>query len=201
MATSSKTVIHFIRHGEVENPHHLRYGRLPGFHLSAKGRHQIEQTAHHLARLSVKSIYTSPLERAQQTATILAMAHPSATLRVDARLLENETSDEFEGKSRELAFRYPTEPNPKSETTQEIIDRMLAYCHDMVRLHSGEHVIAVSHGDPIGLLYHWLLFGLQDAPDRHLYPAFGSDWQFVWVNGNCQTVVTHMINEAGRIRQ
>ena len=28
------TTIHFVRHGEVHNPDHILYERLPGFHLS-----------------------------------------------------------------------------------------------------------------------------------------------------------------------
>ena len=31
------TTIHFVRHGKVENPGHLLYERLPGFHLSDVG--------------------------------------------------------------------------------------------------------------------------------------------------------------------
>ena len=32
------TTIHFVRHGEVHNPDHILYERLPGFHLSDRGR-------------------------------------------------------------------------------------------------------------------------------------------------------------------
>jgi len=32
------TVVHLLRHGEVHNPNHVLYGRLPGYHLSANGR-------------------------------------------------------------------------------------------------------------------------------------------------------------------
>ena len=35
---SESTIVHLLRHGEVENPHHILYGRLPDFHLSANGR-------------------------------------------------------------------------------------------------------------------------------------------------------------------
>ena len=28
------TVVHLVRHGEVRNPGHVIYGRLPDFHLS-----------------------------------------------------------------------------------------------------------------------------------------------------------------------
>ena len=35
------TVVHLVRHGEVENPHGVLYGTIPGFHLSADGRVKI----------------------------------------------------------------------------------------------------------------------------------------------------------------
>ena len=30
------TTIHLVRHGQVDNPQHLLYERLPGFHLSVR---------------------------------------------------------------------------------------------------------------------------------------------------------------------
>src|SRR5205085_2075794 len=35
---SDSTIVHLLRHGEVENPAGIVYGRLPGYHLSANGR-------------------------------------------------------------------------------------------------------------------------------------------------------------------
>ena len=35
---STRTVVHLVRHGEVENPNGLLYERLPGFGLSERGR-------------------------------------------------------------------------------------------------------------------------------------------------------------------
>jgi broad specificity phosphatase PhoE len=35
---SDTTIVHLLRHGLVENPSGVIYGRLPGYHLSAEGR-------------------------------------------------------------------------------------------------------------------------------------------------------------------
>lgn len=35
---AARTVVHLVRHGEVENPEALLYGRMPDFHLSQLGR-------------------------------------------------------------------------------------------------------------------------------------------------------------------
>ena len=39
------TTIHFVRHGEVDNPNHVLYERLSGFHLSARGYRRRQRRA------------------------------------------------------------------------------------------------------------------------------------------------------------
>ncbi len=38
------TVVHVMRHGEVENPTGVLYGRLPGYHLSDLGRRMADRS-------------------------------------------------------------------------------------------------------------------------------------------------------------
>lgn len=47
-------------------------GRKPGVHLNAEGKRQAESLAEHLARLPIAAIFSSPLERARETAEPLA---------------------------------------------------------------------------------------------------------------------------------
>ena len=42
--------VHLLRHGEVHNPAHVVYGRLPDYHLSEKGARMAEAAAADLAR-------------------------------------------------------------------------------------------------------------------------------------------------------
>ncbi len=82
-------VVHLMRHGEVENPAALHYGRLPGFSLSAVGERHVELCARWLARRAVPArLVTSPLLRARQSAAILARALGAEPATVDDRLLE-----------------------------------------------------------------------------------------------------------------
>ena len=66
------TTVHMVRHGQVDNPQHLLYERLPGFHLSAKGRRMARATADYMASqpdmASAVAIFSSPLERTRETA-------------------------------------------------------------------------------------------------------------------------------------
>src|SRR3954468_3020093 len=74
------TTLHLLRHGEVHNPDGVLYGRLPGYHLSERGRLMAERVAGHLSgadggpRADVTLVVASPLQRAQETAAPVARA-------------------------------------------------------------------------------------------------------------------------------
>jgi broad specificity phosphatase PhoE len=101
------TTIHLMRHGEVHNPAGVLYGRLPGYHLSERGREMAQRVADHLAgelepapgliradRADVVAVFASPMERAQETAAPIAEAF-GLDVRTDERLLEAE--NQFQG--------------------------------------------------------------------------------------------------------
>ncbi|MER6036416.1 MULTISPECIES: histidine phosphatase family protein [unclassified Streptomyces] len=90
------TVVHVMRHGEVENPDGILYGRLPGYHLSELGRKMADRVAEHLSARDVTHVCASPLERAQETATPIAKAH-GLDLATDERLIE--AGNVFQGKT------------------------------------------------------------------------------------------------------
>lgn len=74
----SATTIHFIRHGEVDNPEHVLYERLPGFYLSDRGIRMAQATGAYIAQSpqmrAIAAIYSSPLERTRQTARCIENA-------------------------------------------------------------------------------------------------------------------------------
>src|SRR4029079_3112646 len=69
---SDSTIVHLLRHGEVENPGGIIYGRLPGYHLSANCRAIAAAAADYFADRPVVALFCSPLERAQETARPVA---------------------------------------------------------------------------------------------------------------------------------
>src|ERR1700689_1983201 len=81
------TVVHLGRHGEVETPRGVLYGRIPGFHLSADGRVMAKSAADFLAGRDVTVLRSSPLERALETAEPMA-AQFGLDVVVDDRLIE-----------------------------------------------------------------------------------------------------------------
>lgn len=92
------TVVHLLRHGEVENPTRVLYGRLPDFHLSARGREMARRLAEHFADVPLTHLRTSPLERTRETLEPIAATRPDLEIVVDPRVIEAENV--FEG----LAF-------------------------------------------------------------------------------------------------
>lgn len=68
-----KQTLLFIRHGQTSwNVEHRLPGQLPGVFLNEKGIQQVRQLAEALAAIPVSAIISSPLERACETAQILA---------------------------------------------------------------------------------------------------------------------------------
>ena len=81
---AERTVVHLLRHGEVYNPHHVLYGRLPGYHLSDSGRWMADAAANYFSERDVTALFASPLERAQETAQPTAQRRHERRRRRDA---------------------------------------------------------------------------------------------------------------------
>lgn len=82
-----KTVVHLLRHGEVDNPQGVLYGRMPGYHLSDLGHRMAEAVARHLADHDVAVVVASSLTRAQETAAPVAAEH-GLEVTTDDRVIE-----------------------------------------------------------------------------------------------------------------
>jgi broad specificity phosphatase PhoE len=147
--------IHLVRHGEVENPKGIIYGRLPGFHLSLRGQRQAEAAARHLADAAIGAIWASPLERAQETAVSIAAPHGLA-ITTDDRLLESVNSFEGVGGTAYAILRNPRHwwrlRNPMKpswgESFSDIAARMTSAIDDGIAGAGGRDVVIVSHQTP-----------------------------------------------------
>jgi broad specificity phosphatase PhoE len=148
----TRTVVHLVRHGEVFNPDHVLYGRLPGFRLSELGERMAAQASEALSGRDVTLVRASPLERAQQTAAPIADAF-GLDVGVDDRLIES--ANVFEGTrggwTRPANWRYLTNPIRPSwgEPYREVANRMLAACADARDAALGHEAALVSHQLPI----------------------------------------------------
>lgn len=160
----SRTVVHLVRHGEVHNPEGVLYGRLPGFHLSARGRAQARVLASYLAGADVVHVMSSPLERALETAAPIAAVHGLDVV-TDERLVE--AANAFEGRRVSAgpgALRQPRDwPKLRDPFTPswgepylDIAHRMLAAVHCARTLAEGHEAVCVSHQLPVWTLRRYL---------------------------------------------
>ena len=90
------STVHVARHGEVENPNKILYGRQPGWRLSARGQEMAETLGEWSRSLNLGALHVSPLQRAQETAAPIAKKH-GIEITTDERLIE--AANIFEGKS------------------------------------------------------------------------------------------------------
>lgn len=148
-----KTHIYLIRHGEVHNPDHIFYGRLPGYGLSEKGRQEIAASAKYLATKEIEALYSSPLLRATQSMEIIRTTLGLPTILTSDKLLEVRSS--FQGisfkQAHEMHYDWFFNPKrkPDDETMEQIRDRMLHFLTEIEANHQGKTIAALSHGDPL----------------------------------------------------
>lgn len=159
--------VHLLRHGEVHNPAHVVYGRLPDYHLSEKGARMAEAAAADLARRvqdgdRIVLLACSPLTRTRETAAPVAR-ELDLEVRTDERLIE--PANHFQGlhvTGRELAKpkHWPYMLNPLrpswGEPYKEQVERMAQAVRELARDAvrrggDGAQAVAVSHQLPIWL--------------------------------------------------
>jgi broad specificity phosphatase PhoE len=154
------TTVHVARHGEVENPEKILYGRQPGWKLSTRGQQMAQTLGEWSKSVDLGALHVSPLQRAQETAAPIARAH-NIEITTDERLIE--AANVFEGKSFELgsgvlkhpsSWRHLYNPWKPSwgEPYEEQINRMLAAIFAARKAANGKDAIVVSHQLPIWIL-------------------------------------------------
>ncbi len=151
-----------IRHGENEYVKTGKMaGRLPEVHLNERGQKQAEALGEALKDVPIKAIYSSPLERAVETAMPIANAH-KLEIQIEADLLESDVG-KWQGKSWKVLrlmkvwkivqqapsrFRFP-----EGESFPEMQTRVVSALERIIQYHKkpNEIVVCVFHSDPIKL--------------------------------------------------
>lgn len=160
MISFMETRVHVLRHGEVENPNKVLYGRQPNWHLSKRGGQMAQALALWSKDRPIRAIHVSPLERAQETAAPIVIAH-GVPITTDRRLIE--AANVFEGTTFSVgdgvlrnpaSWKYLWNPWRPSwgEPYKEQIERMLAAICAARDGAIGAEAICVSHQLPIWIL-------------------------------------------------
>ena len=172
----TRTLVHLVRHAEVENPDNIWYGRMEGWRLSERGLLQAEALADYLAENPIEAVYSSPLTRAMQTAEPIASRHGLSVVEEpdiieseaylqglpgDRRLLRNPVNIRY--------FLNPLRPS-WGEPYKSIKARMAIGVGRIRDAHLGGEAVAVSHQTPI-LIARLLIEGSKRQPWRAKIPC------------------------------
>jgi probable phosphomutase (TIGR03848 family) len=156
--TLPATTILLVRHGQTPTTGTTLPGRARGLHLADTGVAQAERAAERIGELKhVDAVYTSPLERARETAAPIGRV-TGVRPKVDRGLLECEFGEWTGGELTTLmklpewstvqrapsTFRFPG-----GESFAEMQHRIVGALDRIRAAHPGGTVVCVSHADPI----------------------------------------------------
>lgn len=156
--SETRTRLYLIRHCDVHNPDGVLYGHLPNFGLSEKGVRQAHALGRYLAGTGIRHIYTSPLQRARETASIIASHLDNATTDVSDDLVEARFGKYLQGvRARDVPWRRPlwlvhmVFPGVLrgDETVRAMAERVQRPLLRLLDEQPGVGGACISHGDPI----------------------------------------------------
>jgi probable phosphoglycerate mutase len=151
------TTILLVRHGHTDAVGRFLAGRSPGVHLTSEGQRQAAGLVPRLEGRRIAAIYSSPLERARETAEPLAarltleIRACDDAIEVDFGNWTGRTFADLETDARWRAFntiRSVTAP-PGGESIVDVQVRILRAVHDLRLRHAGRTVMLVTHADVI----------------------------------------------------
>ncbi len=191
------TKVSVLRHGQSEgNLVPMYQSVIPGTKLTELGGNQAAAAGEFLAKSAIMPtiIYSSPVGRALQTAQAVAKK-TGATVIVDERLREIDMG-EHEGKtipfqdlevSKELrkekaAMKIPqsTFHLPGMEQWASVQERMDSFFAEILPKHRSEHIVVVSHGDPLFNVHHYFT---KDDPLKIVetdHADFATPYAYFW---------------------
>lgn len=152
------TTVLLVRHGQTPTTGTTLPGRAKGLHLAEAGIRQAERAAERIAEMErVDALYTSPLERARETAAPIGRA-VGLRPKVERGLLEADFGEWTGGELKALmklpewntvqrapsTFRFPG-----GESFAEMQHRIVSTLDRLRAAHPGGTIVCVSHADPI----------------------------------------------------
>jgi len=151
------TTFYLVRHGSCDGLGEMIWGRTPGICLNAEGKAQAQRLADDFKHVQLDAIYSSPLERARETAEAVGRV---AKLEVNPSLAFNEIDfGDWSGKSlaalssdalwQRFNRQRSTTRIPGGELFLEVQARAIFELERLAQHHAGGRVMIVSHADVI----------------------------------------------------
>ena len=174
------TTFLLIRHGLTDAVGHRITGRLPGVHLNDVGRAQAARLPARLSKWKIDAIYSSPLERAQETAAPAA-EQLGLSVGIDIAFAEFDFGqwsgtpitelDQRDDWKRFCRFRSSLRA-PGGEMLTEVETRFVGAVQSLADKHPDRIVAVFSHADAIkAALMHYLSIPLDNLHRFDISPA------------------------------
>ncbi len=171
------TTVYLVRHSDVENPQNVLYGHLDGFPLSELGRRRAEALAERLAGSGIRRLVSSPLERARETAGIIAGGLPEPVeVEIDPALREAEFSRYLQGvrfwmipllRPRWYLHKMRRGMMPGDEAIADLGGRVLEVARRVAAETPDRTSALVSHADPLQAA--WILLDGRPHNEVEMY--------------------------------
>jgi broad specificity phosphatase PhoE len=146
------TNIYLVRHCKYENPDGIVAGRLP-LELGEVGIAQAQKLKNFFTDKEITKIYSSAVRRCEMTSEIIA--NEFIPVEYDVRLLETMTARQGVkggGSFEHYAYRHVLGGESYTDITKRMID-----FYENTTWDDSKNYIICSHGDPLYMLYNYLL--------------------------------------------
>lgn len=146
--------IYFARHGQYQNPEGVVPYRLPGFPLTELGISQAKLQAEKLLSVNIRDIFTSPITRCVETASIIGKIIKLAPNMTDGLIetgtpLQGMTLFERNKIQGDFPYNLQSHLDGGGETMEAIIERISNFVAKLTTMSKNSSHLIVSHGDPI----------------------------------------------------
>jgi broad specificity phosphatase PhoE len=175
------TDILLARHGETDWNRESRFQGHADPPLNELGRQQAAELAEALAAEELAAVYSSPLQRAFETAQAVAARHGLAAVPVEG--LREVDVGSWQGLTRdEVERRFPQQFHrwldygrgwDDGESYEEMGERALVALEELAARHDGQRILAVTHGGPIRAALA-RAEGISHSEARRLGPMLGN---------------------------
>lgn len=146
--------IYLLRHGQTAwNADNNRYCGRSDIALTEKGIRQAVAVQEQLKGINFNGVYSSPLERAYQTAVIasgMEVTKDQRLIEADFGDWEKKTKEEFIAEDPQLWYNWMKDPGHhraggSGETGNEIVARVDDFFQDLLQQHSSGNILVAAH--------------------------------------------------------
>ncbi|WP_157950068.1 histidine phosphatase family protein [Vallitalea okinawensis] len=148
-----------IRHGETEWNKLTKLQGREDIDLNETGLEQARMVGEHLKQYDWDHIISSPLKRAQSTATIIARTIGIEEVILEENLIERDYGEASGMTLKERLIKYPDRDYDNMEDWFHLRDRVHKVVLELAQKYEDKNILIVSHGGAINSLLYTLSNG------------------------------------------